>query len=174
LKTLKYVSGSLFALSVVVLLSLRFVDLAPHFVYVAWIHVAIILLGFYSAWWHYKLRPHTLRDMTTAFLSLPRWLPIVLIPIAVATATLSNSKIFDDVRTPDGEEIHQMQWIEKDGRYFLFENRRPAREISVAEYKKFETGMVEVFASAWVLFSALLMLDGFYLESVERTKCTAT
>jgi hypothetical protein len=151
-------------MSGIALLLLQFVPgFVEYFPFLLWIHILIIASGFYGIWRNWKLSHATSSGFIFFIKGFPAWLLALAIPVCFAITPLLSLPSTDLGTTAEGEKIFRRSWSAEHGRYFVRINNGKPVEISSTEYDEHQRQSFKVFASAWVLFSYLLLVLWHYL-----------
>jgi hypothetical protein len=171
-RTLTAFSAALLCASVAANIVLALPNAVGFFPLFFFVHVAIVGLGIWVVLRIRRLRT-SWSEVIRALSSVPKWL-LAAGAITVAVAAFSARGINFDMGTlPDGSPIHSKNWRERDGRYWLSLNKGPATEISSAEYQKLQRESYAFFATGWVLFSYLLLIQWHYVTRRESAGANA-
>jgi ABC-type dipeptide/oligopeptide/nickel transport system permease component len=156
-------SAIVLAASAVAATILLIPGLRPFFAFFYWIHVAIIALGIWAMWRSRKLRTTWLEALRIFWSTLPRWVLALSNPVLLLLLPAATSGAFSLGALPDGTPVHRRSWYESDGKFWVRENNLPPRELASAEFEVLQLQHSQVFASAWVLFSYLILLQWHYV-----------
>jgi len=134
-----------------------------YFGYLLWIHIAVIGLGIYGT----VVRSRRGKEPRVAVpfgRVLPLWLAALAIPVAIAVASFigSMSSVTFSGRTTDGKPISSVSWGQEGDRYYKFQNDSVKVEISRDEYWRSQRDIWSAFASAWIVFSYLILITWRY------------
>lgn len=136
------------------------------------VHIALLTLGIWAIFRIRKLKTNW-SGVVRTLLPVSKWL-LATAAVAAATAVFTGRTINFDLGTlPDGTPVHSKNWRAENGKYWLSLNKGPATEISSAEYKKLQRETYAVFATAWVLFAYLILVQWHYVARRESDGANA-
>lgn len=142
------------------------------FIYFAWVHLAIILLGWLAIGSVIKRKLYR-ADRARDFLARSRGLLAVSVLIIVIAAFATRSVDIGLGRAADGTVIHQKGWFERDGKYWMTVNGQSPVEISQTQYQRLDGAMFAFFSLIWVITSCVLAYGWAYIVWSESEHLTA-
>ncbi|MBX3656237.1 MAG: hypothetical protein KF686_18830, partial [Ramlibacter sp.] len=134
-----------------------------------WIHIAIVVLGIWAFFRMRKLRS-SWSEVFAAFRPLPLKLIGIGAVVVIATAVSGSNVKFDLGSLPDGTAVHSKSWSERDGKFWLSINKQPQVEISESQYRELQRESYGFFATGWLVFSYLILLQWHYIARREAAK----
>ena len=155
--------AAVFVVAVAVRVLLHWPSFLEYFPYFLWVHVAIIALAFYG-FWALRRSPKPRSGETPSRPSrLPPMLIALAVPVMLASAPIASLPFKSLGTTPDGAAVYRKSWTVENGRHYVVLNRTTKVEITPAEHLESERELMIVFASAWVLFSYVVLLLWHYV-----------
>lgn len=155
--------------SVVASVLWRFPSVAEYFPLFFWVHIAIVVLGSWATFRIWRLKS-TWSEVFSAFRPLPLKLLGVGAIVAAATAFSGSRVKFDLGTLPDGTAVYTKNWSERDGKFWLSINKQTPVEISEVQYRELQRDSYGFFATGWLVFSYLILLQWYYIARREAAK----
>jgi hypothetical protein len=156
-------SALLLILSLALLALLQFPDRWEGIPFQWWIHIAILLVAFVGFWYQKRLRKNSPGSRFGFFRGLPVWLIALGLIVVFVVAPFWSKSIFDLGKTANGEAVHDKNFFESEGKYYLRLNSNPPIEISRKDYLAEVQNFKKLFACVWVLFSYIVLTFWQYL-----------
>jgi hypothetical protein len=141
---------------------LEWAPFVTFFPYLMWVHGAVIVLAFYGFWVLRKAASARLGGLGAFMRGLPIWLGALALPVALAAAPLFSLNTAAWGTTPDGQPVNSKSWVEENGRHYVVLNRTIKVEITSVEYTAAHREGFIRFASAWILFSYVVLVLWHY------------
>lgn len=147
----------------------RFPSTAKYFPLFFWIHIGIVVLGF---WAFFRMRKLTSSwsEVFAAFRPLPLKLIGIGGVVLIATALSASNVKFDLGTLPDGTAVHSKSWSERGGKFLLSINKQPEVEIPESQYRELQRESYGFFATGWLVFSYLILLQWHYIAIRESSR----
>lgn len=133
-----------------------------------WMQVVIIALGFYGFWVFSKATGARIGGLWAFVRGFPIWLAVLAVPVALAAKPLLAFAGSSLGSTPDGKPITSKSWLQEGDAHYVLLNRTVRVPITEAEYMEEQRAGYATFATAWILFSYLLLVLWQYNWRRER------
>jgi hypothetical protein len=150
--------GTLLAISIAARLLLLLPNPGTYFPYLMWVHVAIIVLGFYGFWTLHKIRLSQNESFWSFFRKHPAWLLAIAVAVIYLHASIDTNPSPSLGTTPEGKPVYSKSWLEENGRHYVILNQTIKLEISEAERLEAKREFYKSFSSGWILFSYVILI----------------
>jgi hypothetical protein len=157
-------SAGLLLLSLLIRVLLEWPPFVQYFIHFMWMHVAVVILGFYGFWVLHNARSSHVGGFWTFVRGFPLWLAALAVPVTFAIAPMRDlmPAAASLGTTPDGKPVGHKSWVQEGDRHFVVLNRTIKVEISAAQYIEEHRQGYALFSSAWIFFSYLMLVIWHY------------
>lgn len=168
-KKMVFVAFALLCASIVASVMWRVPSMTDYFPLFFGVHIAIVVLGIWAVFRIWRLKS-SWSELLSAFRPYSFKLIVIGVLVAVAAAISGSNVEFDMGTLPDGTAIYSKSWSERDGKFWLSVNKRPAVQISEVQYRDLQRESYAIFSTVWVVLSYLIFLQWYYIARREAEK----